>query len=603
MSLESVTGHDPAQHADTRERAAATNTVAPVNPRLWPAVVIVLLQSAAIFVPLFVSPGSFVHFMGMFFGPLVGALLLVIWWLFASRLPRRDRWIGLGLVGLVYAATVFMVDKNLHLGLVVYVLPAATTALAAALVVTGRLAWPSRRWAVLAAVVAAIVFWTGVRVEGWNGNMVPDFTWRWRPTPEQAYLARTADLSLPSTAPVPPSGIEVLPEAGPGDWPGFRGPERDGRLFGVAFSTDWTNHPPRELWRRPVGPGWSSFAVIGDRVFTQEQHGEEETVTCYDAASGSTLWVNRIAAHFEETASGSGPRATPQFHEGKLYALGATGILQCIDPLSGESLWKSNLVEDTGASTPGWGFSSSPLVVGDKVIVFAGAEGGKSVAAYDRASGKLAWTSGVGTQSYSSPHFAQLAGVDQVLVATDAGLQSFEPETGAVLWTHEWSPGGMMRIVQPLVIDSDTVLLPTGYGAGTRRLHVRNSDQGWQVEEQWTSRFLNPYFNDLVYYDGNLYGFDGGIFACIDAAEGKRKWKGGRYGHGQALLVADMGVLLVLSETGEVNLVEATPDGHHELARMQALQGKTWNHPVIAHGKLFVRNGEEAACYELPPVQ
>jgi outer membrane protein assembly factor BamB len=246
-----------------------------------------------------------------------------------------------------------------------------------------------------------------------------------------------------------------------------------------------------------------------------------------------------------------------------------------------------------------WGFASSPLVVGELVVVFAGGPIGKSVVACDRSSGELIWASGDGTHSYSSAHMARFGAKDQVLMWSEVGLQSYDPENGQLLWQHETQGHGHMSIVQPLVV-ADSVILGAGYGPGSRRLDVRWRDGSWSVREVWTSRRFKPYFNDFVHYDRHCYGFHGRIFCCIDAETGDSRWKGGRYGNGQVLLVADMSLLLVLSETGEVVLLEATPRRRIEVGRFQAIQGKTWNHPVIAHGKLFVRNGEEAACFDLP---
>ena len=186
-----------------------------------------------------------------------------------------------------------------------------------------------------------------------------------------------------------------------------------------------------------------------------------------------------------------------------------------------------------------------------------------------------------------------------MLVCSDAGLHGYGLTTGDLLWGHDWKLRGMGRIVQPLVFDN-SVIIGTSYGLGSRRIDVSRRDGWLSGEEIWTSTRFTPYFNDFVYLNGYVYGFNGRIFTCIDAGGGERQWKGGRYGNGQVLLVADMSVLLVLSETGEVVLVEAAPHRHNELARFQAIEGKTWNHPVIADGKLFVRNSEEAACFELP---
>ena len=235
------------------------------------------------------------------------------------------------------------------------------------------------------------------------------------------------------------------------------------------------------------------------------------------------------------------------------------------------------------------------------MTVFVGAPEGKSVRAYDVETGKLAWAAGEGKLSYCSPHLATVDGVEQILICTDAGLSAFEPTTGKVLWTHPWLANQIARVVQPALIGDHDLLIGTGMGVGTRRISVtRDGETNWLIKELWTSREIKPYYNDLVILGEHLYGFDGNIFMCISLNDGSRKWRARGYGNGQVLLLADQSLLLILTEEGEVALVEAQPEQHHELTRFKALTGKTWNHPVVAHGKLFVRNGEEIACFQLP---
>ena len=426
---------------------------------------------------------------------------------------------------------------------------------------------------------------------------MPQLGLRWRETAEAAFVASVQ----PKTTSDPSvERIAIPTEASPGDWPEFRGSARDGKVHGVTFKTDWNASPPREVWRRAIGPGWSSFAVVGGTIFTQEQRGEDELVSCYALEDGREVWVNTLPTRFQETIAGPGPRATPTFSEGRLFALGATGTLQCIDPGNGASIWQRDLTKDVDAGVPEWGFSSSPLVFEDSVVVFSGAGAAKSVVAYDKNSGELRWSNGRGTKGYSSAHLARVHGDAQVLMVSNAGLQSFGPADGTLRWEHIWLLEQNARIVQPLVLGDGTVFLGTGYGFGTRRLDVKRAGTEWQVEERWTSRRLKPYFNDFLEHNGDAYGFDARIFTCIDLETGERRGKGGRYGHGQVLLVVDAGVLVVLGEQGQLVLLEATPEEHREIAQLEMLAGKTWNHPVIAHRKLLLRNGAEMVCLELP---
>jgi outer membrane protein assembly factor BamB len=576
----------------------ATPTLSPPRPRLWPAVVLVVVQWLIITVPGLVAPLTRAHFMGWFLGPLVATLGLVLWWLFASRLRWVDRGLGVLVFAAAAAAAWLLCDPTFGLfGLMLFTLPLATTAWVLYLLATPFLAWPVRRAGLLALFVLVWGGFTLVASEGAYGNLSVTLRPRWAPTKEDQYLAARAAGQI--------GGVQadervVSVKLQPGDWPGFRGPDRDGRLKEVRIATDWSAHPPRQIWRHAIGPGWSSFAAVGGRLYTQEQRGPDEVVVCYDAARGVERWAHRDAARFTESMAGPGPRATPTFHDGKIYALGATGRLNCLDAAGGRLLWSRDIVADSGAKVPQWGFAASPLIVGEIVTVFSGSANGKSMLAYKTASGQPAWTGHAGVHSYCSPQPYRRAGAEQILIATDRGLTAFEPAQGKVAWQHDWVlEGGMARVVQPAVLEDGDVLLGTGFGMGTVRLHVTGMGDAWQATERWKSRAIKPYFNDLVVHRGHLYGFDNYFLTCVSLEDGKGNWKERGYGNGQVLLLADQDLLLVLSEKGEVALVEAKPEGHHDLARFQAIDGKTWNHPVVANGKLFVRNGEEAACYEL----
>ncbi len=386
-------------------------------------------------------------------------------------------------------------------------------------------------------------------------------------------------------------------------WPGFRGPARDGVVRGVRIETDWTASPPVELWRRPIGPGWSSFAVDGDRVYTQEQRGDDEVVSCYRLSTGEPVWRHRDAVRFYESNGGAGPRATPTVHGGRVYTLGATGILNALDAATGAVVWSRNAAADTDKKIPDWGIASSPLVTDNRVIV---AVAGR-LAAYDVPTGKPRWFGEAGGGGYSSPHLATIDRIPQILLLRGSRTISVAPADGSLLWEHSWERS--VSIVQPAVIAGGNVLISAGDangmgGIGMRRLEVARGPAGWTVEERWTSRGLKPYFNDFVVHEGHAYGFDGSILACIDLENGERKWKGGRYGHGQLLLLAEQDLLLVLSEEGELALVRATPDQFTGVARLPAIEGKTWNHPVLVGDVLLVRNGEEMAAFRLSfPVQ
>jgi len=271
-------------------------------------------------------------------------------------------------------------------------------------------------------------------------------------------------------------------------------------------------------------------------------------------------------------------------------------MLNALDAGSGAVVWSRNAASDTGAKNPGWGFAGSPLVVGDLVIVAASGR----LAAYDVATGHPRWYGPTGGAGYSSPHLVTIDGVAQILLLRGARSTSVAPADGTLLWEDVAQPG--VSIVQPALAADGDVLIAAGDamgGAGMRRIAVARGPAGWTVTERWTSRGLKPYFNDFVVHEGHAFGFDGNILAAIDLADGQRKWKGGRYGNGQVILLPDQDLMLVLSEEGELALVGAGPDQFTELARFKAIEGKTWNHPVLVGNVLLVRNGEEMAAFRL----
>ncbi len=554
--------------------------------RLWPGVVAVVLQWLMRFGIPFVAPGALVF--GVF-GGLLGGLAIVIWWAFFSRAPRVERW---GAVVLIIAA-LLVTPRFLHesiatggMGMLffVYAIPVLSLAFVIWAVVSRRLSVGLRRVTMAATILLACGVWALLRTGGITNDLDSDFAWRWAETPEERLLAQAG--KEPMGLPVP-----IAAETG-ADWPGFRGPNRDGIIRGVRIETDWSVSPPVELWRRPVGPGWSSFAVRDNLFYTQEQRGKHEIVACYSLTTGKPVWRHQDAARFWESNGGAGPRGTPTLSKGRVYTLGGTGILNVLDSKDGTVIWSRNAASDTGTKTPIWGFSSSPLVVDDIVVVAAAG----SLIAYELATGEPRWFSSAGGDCYSSPHLLHIDGITQVLLLNEAGASSVSPADGTLLWEHPW-PGH--PIVQPALAADGDILISVDERSGVRRITVRHGPSGWTSEERWTSARLKPYFNDSVIHKGHAYGFDGPSLACIDVEHGARRWKGGRYGRGQFILLADQDLLLVLSEKGELALVESVSGQFTELARFPALQGKTWNHPVLVGNVLLVRNAQEMAAFRL----
>jgi outer membrane protein assembly factor BamB len=526
---------------------------------------------------------------------MAAAGLTVFWWLFASRARVRDRWLGFLLLAAAGAASYWYSHQTIQ-GMVYlfYTLPTATAAFLIPLLLLG---WFSRGVATWVAVAAGVACFGGgalVRNEGFSGDFRGAFDWRWKPNAEEQYLAqrKASKQAAPETA------RKEIPGIGQVRWPEFRGPKRDGAVPGVRLNEDWTAQPPKEIWRRKVGPGWSSFAATDDLLYTQEQRGETEAVVCYDAHTGSEVWSYEYPSRFWEAVGGAGPRATPTLHDGALFTLGANGVLCRLDPRTGSVAWTRDLRTDAGREPPMWGFSSSPLVANGCVIVHAGGAGDKGTLAYDVQTGEPRWGAPAGDHSYSSPQLATVAGRPSVLMLTNTGLHACDPLTGQTQWEHEWKFDGY-RAIQPLVVGEASVLLGTGVGAGTRRIDLRLDGTSMYATERWTSLAMKPQFNDFVAHRGHLFGFDNNVFACIDLETGGKKWKEGRYGNGQVLLLPDGDQLLVSSEKGDLVLLRANPERHEERARFPALKGKTWNHPILVGNRLYVRNGEEAACFEL----
>jgi outer membrane protein assembly factor BamB len=450
--------------------------------RLWPGIVTVVLQ----WLPWLVLPVAAPR--ALMYAVLAGAalgLLIVGWWLFFSQAPWIERVGALVLMPLAMLATRLVVHpsiENGHMGamLPLYSIPLLSLALVAWAAASQRLASGPRSAALVASILLACGVCTLVRTDGVRGEGASDLHWRWTATSEEHLLAQAGHeplaLEPPSAAKVPveppaspagesqspapsappaakaaekrreapaqdePAAVPAAPaQARTGaDWPGVRGPARDAVIRGARIATDWSASPPLEMWRRPIGPGWSSFAVQGDLVYTLEQRGSDEEVSCYKLATGEPVWRHADPVRFWESNAGAGPRATPTLSDGRVYTLGATGILNALDAVSGAVVWSRNAAADTEAETPAWGFAGSPLVVGDVVVV---ATSGR-LAAHALATGHPRWLGPKGGGGYSSPHLATIGGVPQVLLLRGARSTSLAPADGTLLWEHKGEPSG-----------------------------------------------------------------------------------------------------------------------------------------------------------------
>lgn len=438
-----------------------------------------------------------------------------------------------------------------------------------------------------------------LRFEDMSGELIPQFTYRWRPRADEL-------LGPPQTV----EGAVDLATTTDDDFPQFLGPQRNATLANIALDRDWEAHPPQLKWKTPIGAGWSGFAAVNGFAVTMEQRGKEELVSCYRIDDGSICWFHAIDARHETVMGGTGPRSTPTVDQGRVYALGATGVLRCLNGENGDLLWMVDLLQQIGVTPEddgyaiAWGRSGSPLIVDDLVVIPLGgsAQGNRtSLVAFNKETGKMVWEAGTWQASYASPTLAVIHDVPQILSVNCDVVSSHVPKTGEILWQVEW-PGDSAAdasVSQPISLGDGRILLSKAYFVGAKLIRVDKADGTWQATElEANSRVLKTKFTNAVVRDGYAYALSDGILECVKIDGLQRAWKGGRYGQGQILAVDDL--LLVEAESGEVNLVELTPDEHRPLGSFQALDGKTWNTLCLYGHLLLVRNGQQAACYELP---
>ena len=381
-------------------------------------------------------------------------------------------------------------------------------------------------------------------------------------------------------------------------WTDFRGPDRAGTYAELPLIETWPVGGPPLSWKQPCGAGYSSFVVAGGLAFTLEQRREREALVAYELNSGREVWVSEWDGHFTEALSKEGPRSTPVYAGGRLFAQGATGELLCVDALSGRTLWRRNVLADTSAENLTYGLAASPLVVGGLAIAQSGVPAGEgSVIAYDVGNGEPAWTALSEPMAYSSPLRARLLDKEQVVVATAARVCGLEPGTGEELWSFPWAVANGLSCSQPIPVGPARLLLSAGYGKGAALIELAATERGLVAHELWKSNRLKNRFNTSVVHGAYVYGLDDGVFTCVELESGKRVWKGGRYGYGQQLLVGEN--IVLTTEDGEICLLRATPERWIELARIDAIDGMTLNVPALAHGRLLVRNFKQMACFDL----
>ncbi|HZL88327.1 MAG TPA: PQQ-binding-like beta-propeller repeat protein [Pirellulaceae bacterium] len=400
------------------------------------------------------------------------------------------------------------------------------------------------------------------------------------------------------------------------DFPRFLGPEGTNHLpsaGGAPLARDWNAVPPKLLWKQTIGQGWSGFAVVNGYAVTLEQQKDEEWVSCYEAATGKLIWKRVTPGRHEAPMGGVGPRSTPTIHKGLVYTVGGVGRLQCLDGRDGALKWEDDLLARCGtdaatdAQAVMWGRAGSPLVVADLgLLIVAGGgpdEAATSLLAYDLATGDVRWRGGNSQISYATPVDATLAGQRQIISVNENDVTGYDIQTGDVLWKHSWpgSSSGNASCSQPHVLAGDRILLSKGYGEGAEMIRIVKQEGKLAAESLWKNpRVLKTKFTNITIRGDYAYGLSDGVLQCVSLDDGKSRWRGGRYLHGQLLGVGDL--ILVLGEDGKLALVEANPERHVELGRIDALTGKTWNSFALYGKLLLIRNAQEAACYELPVV-
>ncbi|MDA7899318.1 PQQ-like beta-propeller repeat protein [Pirellulales bacterium] len=471
--------------------------------------------------------------------------------------------------------------------------------------------------------VALIILALAVlRIERVSGDLVPQFAFRWQARsdsllPPAATIANRTNNQKASS----------IWNASPDDSPCFLGPQGTASIDGIEIDTTWSRHPPRCIWKRPIGAGWSGFATYGSHAATLEQRGNDEAITCYSIATGEPEWAVSVPARHETVLGGIGPRSTPTIYDGIVYATGATGWLHAIEGNTGKVLWRKDIVADLGidrashAAAVAWGRAGSPLVTEQLVIVPAGGPRTEfdaleddadettrdpklsryiSLVAYDRTNGDQKWIAGTEQISYASPQLIRLGDRNAVITVNEGHVAAYEIITGHQLWQSVW-PGHSnsdASCSQPHILAGDSFFISKGYGIGSAVFSFSQSNSDWTVKPVWQqSNLLKTKFTNVAIHNGYAYGLSDGILECVELSSGKRMWKQGRYGQGQLLRVG--ATLLIQAESGEVVAVPATPEKPSELSRFPALNGQTWNNLCLSGNNLLVRNAEEAACYEV----
>ncbi len=398
------------------------------------------------------------------------------------------------------------------------------------------------------------------------------------------------------------------------DWTQFRGPNHDGTST-EKILTAWPAAGLREIWKQPMKDGFSGITIGGGKAFTLVERdvdgAGQEVCVALDANSGNELWAAPLGvAGYDgggdsgapSNKGGDGPRSTPSYDNGKVYAYSARMVLKCLDASSGKQIWSCDVLKEHAGRNIHWESAASPLVEGDLVFV-AGGGPGEALLAFDKNDGHIAWKGQDDKMTQSSPVAATILGERQVIFFTQTGLVSVAPTTGAVLWRFPFR-FSTAAAVSPVVC-GDIVYCSAAYGVGSSACKITRTDAGFAAAEIWhqPANVLASHWSTPVYSDGYLYGISGQAkfaaapLVCVDVATGRVVWSQAGFGPGGCTLVG--GNVLVLSDAGDLVLVKATPDSYQEAARSHVLAGKCWNCPSVSNGRIYARSTREGVSLDV----
>ena len=567
-----------------------------VRPRIWPLVLFAVTGLTCMLLPTWLSMDDSIRFAILALGAALHLLLLGLWVLFGSRTPWRDRLLGLS-VGIATIVAVFLLqDDTMGINVLLFGMPVALAVLAVVFVCTSQVNWPARKWITMSTWVVSLLLWLGLRNEGMVASFAPQLALRWTPETQTS-------VDLTERAEVAPKQLEQLQSISlqPGDWPRFRGPDSNGQAIDTELKLG-EQIIPTLVWKQPVGFSWSSVIVVDNLLYSQEQRDEEEAVVCFDANTGAQVWLHTDKSRFEDMtkASGVGPRGTPTFADGRIYTVGGTGLVNCLNAIDGTKIWQRNINDDAKTSVAMWGYSTSPAIIENKCFIQAGgrSEEASETLCYDAQTGEIIWSSKGSGETYSSAEVAKLAGQQQLLTSVGGITTGRDLTDGHELWNIVGATRGNTMLM-PLALGDDNLIVASGEGDGTSLYKISHEEDQWTAKKIWTCKKLRPDFNDVVVLDDFVLGLSKGLLTCASLDDGKLLWKKFRFASGQLISLPSHHAVLVLSEEGELSIVAVTADDATMLATWPAVSGKTWNHPVLVGNRIYCRSAEELACYEI----